>query len=156
LYAVDAADGRARWCQQVQLFRTREVRSPPEVSVPPPPRMHFATPRVVDGVSGVDGQVFVCMYGFGSYTCAFAADDGALRWWTPTDATVISMPFMDFAVPLVHNGIVYSGTYALSEQDGTVLWRIAIETLEEGTLALHALVDETLYASTTRGISAIN
>lgn len=150
LYAVDAADGTARWCQQVKLIRTREVRYPPEVSVPPPPRMHFATPRVVDGV------VFVCMCGWVSYTCAFAAEDGSLRWWTPTDATVISMPFMDCAVPLVHDGIVYSGTYALNAQDGAVRWRIAIDTLEEGALALHALADETLYASTTRSISAIN
>jgi outer membrane protein assembly factor BamB len=67
------------------------------------------------------------------------------------------MPFMDWGVPLVHDGIVYSGTYALNEQDGAVLRRIdAIDTLTEGTLALHALVDETLYASTTRGIYAIN
>jgi outer membrane protein assembly factor BamB len=156
LYAVNAKDGTARWCQQVKLARTREVRYPPVVSVPPPPRMSFATPRVVDGVSGVDGRVFVCMNGFVSYSCAFAADDGALRWWTPTDAEVASMPFMDWAVPLVTDGIVYSGTYALNAQDGTVLWRIAIDTLEEGTLALHALADETLYASTTRGLYAIN
>jgi outer membrane protein assembly factor BamB len=157
LHAVDAADGTARWCQQVKLIRTREVRYPPEVSVPPPPRMHFATPRVVDGVSGVDGQVYVSIDGWVSYTCAFAADDGSLRWWTPTDARVYGGHFMDWAVPLVHDGIVYSGTYALNAQDGAVRWRVeAINTLEEGTLALHALADETLYASTTRGIYAIN
>ena len=156
LYAINAADGTARWCQQVQLTRTREVRYPPEVSIPPPPRMSFATPRVVDGVSGVDGRVFVCIDGWVSYTCAFAADDGALLWWTPTDARVASMPFMDWAVPLVRDGIVYSGTYALNAQDGAVRWRIAIDTLEQGALALHALVDQTLYASTTSGIAAIN
>ena len=123
---------------------------PPMVSSPPPPRMTFATPRVVGGV------VYVCIGGFGEYTCAFTADDGTLRWWTPTDARVASMPFMDCAVPLVKDGIVYSGTYALNAQDGTVLWRIPIDTHEEGSLALHALVDETLYATTTRGIYAIN
>jgi outer membrane protein assembly factor BamB len=156
LYAVNAADGRARWCQQVKLTRTREVRYPPEVSVPPPPRMHFATPRVVDGVSGVDGQVYVSIDGWVSYTCAFAADDGSLRWWTPTDARVYGGHFMDWAVPLVHNGIVYSGTYALSEQDGAVRWRVAIDTLMEGALALHALTNDTLFATTDRGIYAIN
>jgi outer membrane protein assembly factor BamB len=114
--------------------------------------MTFAMPRVVGDV------VYVCIGGFGpERTCAFDADDGALRWWAPTDATVISMPFMDWAVPLVHDGIVYSGTYALNEQDGAVLRRMdAIDTVREGTLALDALVDETLYASTTRGVYAIN
>ncbi|HLZ23299.1 MAG TPA: PQQ-binding-like beta-propeller repeat protein [Ktedonobacterales bacterium] len=157
LYAVNAADGRARWCQQVKLIRTREVIYPPEVSVPPPPRVHFATPRVVDG-DGVNGMVYVCIDGFfSSYTCAFAADDGALRWWTPTDARVSGGHFMDWAVPLVHDGTVYSGTYALNAQDGAVRWRVeAINTLEEETLALHALADQTLYTSTQRGISAIN
>ena len=156
LYAVNAADGTARWCQQVNLARTREVVYPPEVSVPPPPRMSFATPRVEAGVSDVDGQVYVSMYGWVMYTCAFAADDGALRWWTPTDAQVSGGHFMDWAIPLVRDGIVYSGTYALTAQDGSVLWRIGIDTQEEGPLALHSLADQTLYASTQRGIYAIN
>jgi outer membrane protein assembly factor BamB len=151
LYAVNAADGRARWCQQVKLTRTREVHYPPEVSVPPPPRMHFATPRAVDGV------VFVCMCGWVSYTCAFAADDGSLRWWTPTDAQVSGGHFMDWAVPLVRDDIVYSGTYALSEQDGSVLWRTDIDIRAEGgALALHAVADDTIFATTQRGIYATN
>ena len=150
LYAVNAADGAARWCQHVQLIRTREPEHHPMVSSPPPPRVTFAMPRVVGGV------VYVCIGGFGDYTCAFTADDGTLRWWTPTDARVASMPFMDCAVPLVRDGIVYSGTYVLNAQDGTVLWRIPIDTLKEGSLALHALVDETLYATTQRGIYAIS
>ena len=52
--------------------------------------------------------------------------------------------------------IVYSGAYALNEQDGAVLWRIGIDTRAEGALALHALADETIYATTHRGIYAIN
>lgn len=153
LYAVNATDGTTRWGQQVKLTRTREAHYPPEVSVPPPPRMAFATPRVVDGV---DGTVYVCIYGFGTYTCAFTAGDGALRWWTQTDAQVSGGHFVDWAAPLAQDGIVYSGTYALNAQDGTVLWRIDIDTQAEGTLALHALADQTLYASTDRGIFAIN
>jgi outer membrane protein assembly factor BamB len=150
LYAVNAGDGTARWCQQVRLTRPREVSYPPEVSVPPPPRVGFGAPRVVNGV------VYVCVDGAGEYTCAFNADDGSLRWRTPTDARVISMPFMDWAIPLVKDRIVYSGTYALNELDGTVLWRIPIDTYAEGALALHALTDETLFASTHMGIYAIN
>ena len=150
LYAVHAADGTAHWCQQVKLTRTREVTYHPGVSSPPPRRMSFATPRVVGGV------VYVCIGGFGEYTCAFTASDGALRWWTPTDARVVSMPFMDWAIPLVTDRIVYSGTYALNERDGSVLWRVAIDTDAEGALSLHALTDETIYATTTMGIYAIN
>jgi outer membrane protein assembly factor BamB len=148
LYAVNASDGTARWCQQVKL--TRELRYHPGVSYPPPPRMTFGTPRVVNGV------VYVCASSYGGYTYAFNASNGALRWRTPTDSRVISMPFADFAVPLVKDGIVYSGTDALNEQDGTVLWRIAIDTRVEGTLSLHALVDDTIYATTQMGIYAIN
>jgi len=127
LYAVNAADGTARWCQRVMLIRTREPEPHPMVSSPPPPRMTFAMPRVVGGVNGDNGVVYVCISGFGEYTCAFTADDGTLRWWTRTDAWVASMPFMDFAVPLVRDGIVFSGTYALNAPDGAVLWRIPID-----------------------------
>jgi hypothetical protein len=75
LYAVNAADGTARWCQHVQLIRTREAPHNPAASSPPPPRMTFAMPRVVGDV------VYVCIGGFGpERTCAFTADDGALRW----------------------------------------------------------------------------
>lgn len=147
LYALDASDGTARWCQQVTLIRTREVIPPPWVSYPPPPRLVFGTPRVVNGM------VYVSVYGFGAYTCAFTADDGALRWWTPTDAEAAAM---DQAVPLVADDIVYSGSYALNEQDGAVLWQIDIDTRTEGTLALHARADETIYATTHQGIYAIN
>jgi outer membrane protein assembly factor BamB len=86
LHAVNAGDGTARWCQQVRLTRPREVSYPPEVGVPPPPRVGFGAPRVVNGV------VYVCVDGAGEYTCAFNADDGSLRWRTPTAARVISMP----------------------------------------------------------------
>ncbi|HEX5548279.1 MAG TPA: PQQ-binding-like beta-propeller repeat protein [Ktedonobacterales bacterium] len=153
LYALNAADGTARWCQQVKLVSLREASYPPMMSVPPPPRVGFATPRVANGV------VYVCIDGFGeyNYTCAFNADDGSLLWHTPTDGKVTAMPFMDWAIPLVKNGVVYSGTFALNAQDGTVLWRIAIDTSSsEGTMSLHAVVDETLYATTHWGIYAIN
>lgn len=158
LYVLNAANGTTRWCQQVKLVSVREVIYPPMMSVPPPPQVHFATPRVVNGV------LYVCVGSFGeyNYTCAFNADDGSLRWHAPTDGKVAAMPFLDYAVPLVSDGsdgkdrVVYSGTYTLNARDGSVLWRAAIDTLDEGTLSLHALVDETIYATTHRGIYAIN
>ena len=145
LYAVNASDGTVRWCQQVKL--TEEWSSRPGRCHHPPPHMTFGTPRVANGV------VYVCASGYGRYTCAFNAEDGALRWRTPTDAWSVAMPFADYAVPLVRDGIVYNGTYALHEQDGTVLWRIAVDTR---WLSLQALVDDTLYAITQTDIYAIN
>src|SRR6266568_1096175 len=145
LHAVHASDGMVRWCQQVTL--TREYRYQPGVSYPPPPQMLFGTPRVANGV------VYVCASGYGKYTYAFNARDGTLRWRTPTDAWRVSMPFGDFAVPLVKDSIVYNGTYALNEQDGTVLWRITIDTR---WLSPHALVEDTIYAMSQKGVYAIN
>jgi outer membrane protein assembly factor BamB len=109
--------------------------------------MLFGTPRVANGV------VYVCASDYGRYTYAFNAGDGTLRWRTPTDAWRVSMPFGDFAVPVVKDGIVYNGTYALNEQDGTVLWRIAIDTR---WLSPHALVEDTIYAMSQMGVYAIN
>lgn len=149
LYAINASDGTVRWCQQVKL--TQELieawSARPGMRHHPPPHMTFGTTRVANGV------VYVCASGYGRYTCAFDAGDGTLRWRTPTDAWSVSMPFADYAVPLVRDGIVYHGTYALHEQNGTVLWRIAIET---GWLSLQALVDDTLYAMSQEGVYAIN
>jgi len=149
LYAVHASDGTVRWCQQVQpteeLIQQWSARY--GMRHGPPPSLTFGAPRVANGV------VYVCVSGYGRYTCAFNAGDGSLRWRTPTDAWSVSMPFGDYAVPLVREGIVYTGTYALNEQDGTVLWRIAIDTR---WLSLQTLVDSTLYAITQPAIYAIN
>ncbi len=149
VYAVYASDGTVRWCQQVQPTQERiqEWSARHDIHREPPPHLLFGTPRVTNGV------VYICASGYGKYTYAFNAGDGALRWRTPTDAWRVSMPFGDFAVPLVQDGIVYSGTSALNEQDGTMLWRIAIET---DWFSPQALVDGTLYAVTQMGIHAIN
>jgi len=110
LYAVNASDGTVRWCQQVKL--TREFRYHSGVSYPPPSRMTFGTPRMANGA------VYVCASGYDRYIYAFNAGDGTLRWCTPTDGWNVSMPFGDFAVPVMKDDIVYNGTYALNEQDG--------------------------------------
>lgn len=145
LYAVDASDGTVRWCQQVKP--PSEWRNLPGRIHRPPPQMQFGTPRVTNGV------VYVCASGYRKYTYAFNAEDGTLRWRTPTDGWIVSMPFGDYAVPLVSDGIVYNGTYAMHEKDGTVLWCRAIDTR---WLSVQALVDGTLYAVTQEGIYAIN
>ena len=150
LYAVNARDGMIRWCQQVKLNREFSESYPPGMSVPPPPHMTFGTPRVDNDV------VYACASGYGGYTYAFGARDGSPRWRAHTDCWIVSMPFADYAVPVVKDGIVYDGTYALREQDGTVLWRIAIDTRMEGALSLHAIVDDTIYANTQMGVYAIN
>ena len=136
LHAVNASDGTVRWCQQVTLTREYRYQSGESVSYPPPPHMLFGTPRVANGV------VYVCASGYGNYSYAFNAGDGTLRWRTPTDAWRVSMPFGDFAVPIVKDGIVYNGTYALNEQDGTVLRRIAFDTR---WLSPHAFVEDKIY-----------
>ena len=149
LYAVQASDGMVRWCQQVKP--TQELikawSADPYRRHGPPPHLFFGTPRVTNGV------VYVCASNYGRYTYAFHAGDGTLRWRTPTDAWRVAIPFEDFAVPIVKDRIVYHGTYVLNEQDGTVLWRIAIET---GWLSLHALVEDTIYAMSQMGVYAIN
>jgi outer membrane protein assembly factor BamB len=149
LYAVHASDGTVRWCQQVQLTQERiqEWSARHGRRHLPPPSPTFGTARVADGV------VYVCASRYNWYTHAFNAEDGRLRWRTPTDGGRVDIPFTDYAVPLVRDGIVYTGTYALQAQDGTVLWRIASDT---GWLSPQALVDETLYAVTQTGVSAIN
>ena len=148
LYAVHASNGTVRWCQQVQLTQERiqelSARHGPAAHLRP---MRFGAPRVANGV------VYVCASGYGRYTCAFNAGDGRLRWRTPTDAWSVAIPFADYAVPVVRDGIVYTGTYALQAQDGTVLWRIAIDTR---WLSPQALVDDTLYAVAEWEIYAIN
>lgn len=150
LYAVNASDGMIRWCQQVKLTREFSDSYPPGVSVPPPPYMTFGTPRVVNDV------VYACASGYGGYTYALSARDGSPRWRARTDCWIVSMPFADYAIPVVKDGIVYDGTYALREHDGTVLWRIAIDTRMAGALSLHALVDDTIYANTQMDVYAIN
>lgn len=150
LYAVNASDGKVHWCQQVKPpseWRNRPDRLHPSRLHRPPPRMQFGTPRVTNGV------VYVCASGYRKYTYAFNAEDGTLRWRTPTDGWIVGIPFEDYAVPLVRDGIVYNGTYALHEQDGTVLWRITVDTR---WLSVQALVDGMLYAVTQEGIYAIN
>jgi outer membrane protein assembly factor BamB len=150
LYALSAQTGRLRWCIHASITRGVRCTGP----APCLPRVvMFGTPKVDNGV------VYVCASGdFASagYTYAFNASDGSLRWHTKTDCW-ISGPFEDYATPLVNNGIVYSGTYALRAQDGEVLWKEThINLSQEGELKLLAVADGVVYGDTEGAVYAIN
>src|SRR5260370_42631247 len=67
------------------------------------------------------------------------------------------MPFGDDAIPLVNNGVVYSGLYAVRAQDGEVLWKEThINLSQEGELILLAVADGVVYGRTERAVYAIN
>lgn len=143
LYAFNAQNGAALWCKQVRITGA----FPCPGSCPAPPFMFFGEPAVADGV------VYVCAAGFGGYTYAFRAKDGSLLWRAKSDCAVDSMPFADYAVPLIDHGVVYSGSYALRAQDGTVLWSTHAGG---GYISLQVLVDGVLYANDEESIYALN
>lgn len=69
-----------------------------------------------------------------------------------TDCAVASIPFADYAMPLLDRGVVYSGTYALRAQDGAVFWHtslgVAFQRLVNGVI--YACSEETVYALNAR------
>jgi outer membrane protein assembly factor BamB len=148
LYAVNASNGTARWCRQVKS--TRKYGCPPGGHCPSPLFPLFGTPKVVNNV------VYICISEDGTYTAAFNAESGSLLWSVQSDCEMVDIPFADYAVPLVRNNIIYSGTYALRAQDGKVLWRAAINVATDGPLSLQALVGNTIYANTGDYIYAID
>ena len=155
LYAVNAQTGSLRWC-------IRLSDPAPQITPRPCPFAHcpsipafliVGTPAVVDGV------VYVCVSGSdetGS-TYAFNASDGSLRWHTASSCGMNSMAFMNNAIPLVDDGVVYSGLCALRAQDGQVLWQeIRANILQEGVFMPLAEADGILYASTQAAVYALN
>lgn len=140
LYAFNASNGAMLWCRQVKI--TGDFPCP--FSCPPPPFMIFGQPAVVNGV------VYVCASGYSGYTYAFRASDGSLLWRIKSDCAVDSIPFADYAVPLVDHGIVYTGSYALRAHNGKILWFTPLG------VSFQALVDGVLYANTEDTIYALN
>jgi eukaryotic-like serine/threonine-protein kinase len=140
LYALNAANGAMLWCKQVKITGN----FPCPHSCPPPPFMLFGQPTVVDGV------VYVCASGYQGYTYAFRARDGSLLWRVESNCAVDSIPFADYAVPLVDHGIVYTGSYALRAQDGKILWSTSLG------VSFQSLVGGVLYANTEDTIYALN
>jgi len=107
--------------------------------------MLFGQPAVANDV------VYVCASGYGGgYTYAFRAKDGALLWHVKSDCAVVSMPYGDYAVPLVNQGIVYTGSYALQAQNGTILWKTPLG------VSFQELVNGVIYANDEDSIYALN
>lgn len=149
LYAMNANNGALRWCNHVSL--TQIFNCPMGEHCPPPPFALFGIPTVVDGV------VYVCASGGASnVTYAFNASNGALRWSAHTDCWMVDMPFEDDAAPIVRNGVVYSGTYALRARDGKELWKVSYDVQKDGAFSLQALVHGAIYANTEDYIYAVN
>ncbi len=140
LYALNAANGAMLWCNQVRI--TGDFPCPH--SCPPGPFMLFGEPTIVDGV------VYVCASGYQGYTYAFRARDGSLLWRVNSNCTITSIPFLDYALPLVDHSIVYTGSYALQAQDGKILWSSSVGA------SFQLLVDGILYANTEDTIYALN
>ena len=145
LYALSAQAGRLRWCIHVSITGGARCTNTGPIPCLPPPFVTFGTPTVVDGI------VYVCASGGGEngYLYAFNASNGSMRWRTQTDCWIVSMPFGDDAIPLVNNGVVYSGLYAVRAQDGEVLWKEThINLSQEGELILLAVADGVVYGCT--------
>lgn len=140
LYAVNAHSGVMLWCTHVQLTGS----FPCPHSCPAPPQMIVGTPTVVQNT------VYVCASGYSGYTYAFRASNGAFLWRTKTDCAIDSIPFSDYAVPLVSQNVVYSGLYALRAQNGSVLWHFSVNA------SFQALVNGVLYGNSEDTIYAIS
>jgi len=155
LYAVNAQTGNLRWCIHLDNPQRQTTPTcPPGGHCPALPSIFIiGTPAVVDGV------VYVCASGGGEtgYTYAFNASDGTLRWRTQSDCWSVSIPFGDSAIPLVNNGVVYSGLYALRAQDGQALWKEThINLAQDGELILLAVANGVVYACTEAAVYALN
>jgi len=154
LYAVNAQTGSLRWCVH--------LNDPvPQITPRPCPFAHcpsipailiVGTPAVVDGV------VYVCVStNVTGFTYAFNASDGSLRWHTESNCGMNSMAFYDTAVPLVDNGVVYSGIAALRAQDGHILWKESrTDIVQEGAFMPLAEADSILYVNTQAAAYALN
>ncbi|HEY6543103.1 MAG TPA: PQQ-binding-like beta-propeller repeat protein [Ktedonobacteraceae bacterium] len=155
LYAVNAQTGSLRWCIHLNNPGPQITPQPCPGHCPPSFQSYFTvgTPAIVDGV------VYVCASSDGETgdTYALNASDGSLRWRTQSGCWSVSMPFGDNAIPLVDNGIVYSGLAALRAQDGQVLWKEThIDFAQDGELILLAVTDGVLYACTEAAVYALN
>jgi outer membrane protein assembly factor BamB len=137
LSAFSASDGSVRWCNRFVYASTTRFNGGVASYGPliPPPLV--GEPLLVANV------VYVCVSGASSSngaTYAFNADDGALRWQRQTGCWIVSIPFGDYALPTLANGLLYTGRYALDPADGAIRWQMPLDA----TVA--AVVDHTIYA----------
>ena len=151
LYAVNAKTGELRWC--IHLNSPKTVTNPCP-GRPCPPSASFL---IIGTLTVVDGVAYVCISGSSgaSSTYAFTISDGSLRWRTQTECWTNTNSFVSSIGPLVNNGVVYSGLYALHAQDGQVLWKTHIDPSVEGQVIPLTMVDGVIYANTEGAIFAI-
>lgn len=141
LYAISASTGAILWCRQLKITGTFAC----PYSCPGPPFMLFGQPAIANDA------VYVCASGYGGgYTYAFRAKNGVLLWRVKSDCAVVSMPYGDYAIPLVNQGIVYTGSYALGAQDGTILWKTALG------VSFQELINGVIFANDEDSIYALN
>ena len=138
LYAVNAQTGSLRWCINIITTNNSQV--------------FVGTPAAVDGV------VYVCVSpSLDDHTgslYALNASDGAMRWRSKTDCVINSIGFGDSGLPLVSNGVVYSGFYAVREQDGVPLWKVSSALGLE--IVFLAVSNRRVYGSTPWYVFALN
>lgn len=141
-YAFDAHTGAVRWCDHIEeagVTLTKCVRS-----CPGPPLTFVGKPVISKGI------LYVCAGAYDSYTLAFDANNGLIRWQTMTDCQGDLSPAEgDYETPAVGNDIIYSGTFALRASDGSVLWRFHLQAAFGPTVMngiAYAYSGETIYA----------
>lgn len=153
LYAVNAQTGTPRWCLNLNPSVTQtNPCAGQHCSRPPSMMVRVGRPAVVAGV------VYVCAStgGANGYLYAFNARDGSLRWRTQTGCWTVDIPFADYALPLISNGVVYSGLYAVRASDGHALWKSHIDLAKEGELMLLQVANGMVFACTEGAVYALN
>lgn len=142
LYAFSPQDGSARWCDQFSITRT--FYCPPGGHCPAPPQAIVGKPLLADEV------IYVCVSGYGGYTYALNASDGTLRWKRETGCWIVSIPFGDYAQPILANGLLYSGKYGLDPASGAVRWQMPMDA------TIGAVADGVIYAYTEDSVYALS
>lgn len=144
--ALAAQDGALRWCARFAFTRSYTC-SPAAYSCPGPLIPLAGTPLVADGV------VYVCVSGGPlGVMYAFNAADGALRWSRETGCQIVSIPFGDGAQPILADGVLYSGAFALTPADGSVRWHLPTQFAHS---TIGAVADGVAYVYGEEAISAV-
>jgi outer membrane protein assembly factor BamB len=145
LVALSAVDGAERWC--VRFALTQIYTCPSDGHCPAPPTAIVGMPLVVADV------VYSCVSG-GAAGITYALDtgDGSLRWSRDTGCRIVSIPFGDNAQPMLVDGVLYSGAYGLSPEDGSVRWRLPSSVTQE---TIGAVASGMVYVFGEENVSAI-
>lgn len=142
LYAFSSQDGSVRWCNQFSI--TQKSSCPPGGRCPPSPQAIIGKPTIAGSV------LYVCVSGYGGDSYALNASDGSLRWKRETGCGTASIPFADYAQPILANQLLYSGKYALDPASGEIRWQMPMDA------TVGAVVDGVIYAYTEDTLFALS